>query len=963
MSPVSVGGSEWSGISRYQAGENDNPYSAINPGNRGQLASPPISTGSNSTMNGSFPPRGSSSGSPGGAPSPPSSVARSSVGTGLYAQSESGRSKKDEQFEGVLSEHYVALKRYLAASLRDEKGNPRVNRARDKLLRLSPVQFQELSTDVFDELLRRQQLGRRTPNGGPEGGVPQYLLPKDSFHPKRNQARQKLSTLPPPRFRDLATDVFYELERRFPRFAGGDISRMGSPASVRGPPSRNGNGTPVNGARMRRPSDASSVAQYSMRSESRNGPRPMMNSGLGIPPSPGVPPNDYGRPTPKTFQSNTIVPNKSTMVEDDETGGEDDDEDGDAFGLEGAARKRESKKSSGGSETDKKLIDDYQSQVAELREKLDAMEDNLKQKDDELNAALDGERSRSTAASLEKKEWTELRIELESKLADAQNLTESMQSELERARASQASTERDLRAQIEELREALEAAQSAPRKISGGSPQLEGENEDLRAELRDQQRVAEEVRREAQEFLREMRVLSERTESSYEKEEQLSNTINRLEEEVRDWRNRYARTKAQLRTLRASSIGLSIQQNAGQYAKDGALTQANGVVKDVHVTKFQISIDEILRTARSDEPARVVDFMKAVVVNVRNITQDIDDAPPVSEEMAQLQTKLKSRVSATANNLITASKNFASANGLSPVSLLDAAASHLTSAVVELVRTVKIRPTPAGELEDDDDGNLSPVDTTGFFPVRGPRQSRQENNPPPFQGLRNGRMSADSSMYSPLNSPRQSGMRPGSSGKDSWAARQRPMSRGNANGFNGLNGNGNMNGNGNPSAPMGVGFGIRTQDTDVEDLKIYLEDQTALLVQNIQSLVSSIRSEAGITALLNEITGISDVVGTVVSATETAMSSTGNGPLRTQAEPVVRRLAGIRQRLIEAGEVGRAIADEERDDDEGDRAWRSWTSSLPPIAFQIAHETKDLVTKVDIIDSEQGQGRRDDDFS
>ena len=70
-----------------------------------------------------------------------------------------------------------------------------------------------------------------------------------------------------------------------------------------------------------------------------------MNGGLGIPPSPGMPPNDYGRPTPKTFQSNTIVPNKSTMVEDEETGGEDDDDEGDAFGLEGAAQIRDSKKS------------------------------------------------------------------------------------------------------------------------------------------------------------------------------------------------------------------------------------------------------------------------------------------------------------------------------------------------------------------------------------------------------------------------------------------------------------------------------------------------------------------------------------------------------------------------------------------------------------------------------------------
>ncbi len=353
MSPVSVGGSEWSGISKYQPLDTDPPFSP-NPNTRGQLASPPISSASSSTMNGGFPPRGSSAGSP-GAPSPPSSIARSSVGTGLYAQSESGRSKKDEAFEGTLSEHYVALKRYLAASLRDEKGNPRPNRARDRLLRLSPVQFQELSTDVFDELLRRQRSGRKNPNGPPpNGGPPPYLLPKDSFHPKRNQARQKLSTLPPPRFRDLATDVFYELERRFPMFSDGDVTRVGSPAqSMRGPSRM---GTPVNGMngmpRMRRPSEASSVA-YSMRSESRNGPRLPMNgmNGMGIPPSPGLPPNDYGRPTPKTFQSNTIVPNKSTMVEDDETGGEDNDEDDrDAFGLEGAARNRESKKSTVGSE-------------------------------------------------------------------------------------------------------------------------------------------------------------------------------------------------------------------------------------------------------------------------------------------------------------------------------------------------------------------------------------------------------------------------------------------------------------------------------------------------------------------------------------------------------------------------------------------------------------------------------------
>jgi hypothetical protein len=440
------------------------------------------------------------------------------------------------------------------------------------------------------------------------------------------------------------------------------------------------------------------------------------------------------------------------------------------------------------------------------------MEDNLKQKDDELTSALDRERNRATAANMEKEEWSNMRMDLENKLADAQNLTESLQSELDRVRASQTNTERALRAQIEELQPSGGGSRGL------GNSDLEQENEELRSELREQQRVTEEVRREAQEFLREMRMLSERSGSSYEREEQLSNTVNKLEEEVKDWRNRYARTKTQLRNLRASSIGLAIQQDAAKYAKENDFTQENGLVKDVHVTKFQISIDELLQTARNGDPVRVIEFMKFVVVNVRKITQDIDEAPSSSRELVQQQAKLKSRVSATANNLITASKNFASANGLSPVSLLDAAASHLTSAVVELVRTVKIRPTPAGELEDDDDGKLEPVDSTGFFPVRDPRQ---ENNPPPFQGLRS-RISDDSSRYSPVNSPRESTMRPRSSGKDSWAGRQRSQSRGalNMNGANGVNG---LNGNNNkslPPAPMGVGFGIRTQDSDVEELKV-----------------------------------------------------------------------------------------------------------------------------------------------
>lgn len=216
-------------------------------------------------MNGGFPsqqgPRSA------GGPSPPPSVGRSSTATDLYARESGQRPNRDADNEGVLGQHYVALKRYLSQTSRDGKPTLPANKARDKLQRLTSVQFLELSTDVFDELLRRQAFSRRPPNAPPSVGPPAYLLAEDNFHPKRNQARQKLSSLGPPRFRDLATDVFCELERRFPRFVAGDIPRMTSPQSARAP-SRPGTamssmsgmgGMPPRGMNRRQPSNASSI--------------------------------------------------------------------------------------------------------------------------------------------------------------------------------------------------------------------------------------------------------------------------------------------------------------------------------------------------------------------------------------------------------------------------------------------------------------------------------------------------------------------------------------------------------------------------------------------------------------------------------------------------------------------------------------------------------------------------------
>ena len=114
-------------------------------------------------------------------------------------------------------------------------------------------------------------------------------------------------------------------------------------------------------------------------------------------------------------------------------------------------------------------------------------------------------------------------------------------------------------------------------------------------------------------------------------------------------------------------------------------------------------------------------------------------------------------------------------------------------------------------------------------------------------------------------------------------------------------------------------------DEDLEPLKIFLGAQTESLVSSIQSLVTSIRNEAGIVEVRGHIDAISFVVGKVVSSTEGTMSQEDlkRMGLNTQSgrEGMLDRLGDCRRRLVELGERGDM-------------------KSLPGVAFEIARETK-----------------------
>lgn len=685
--------------------------------------------------------------------------------------------------EETLSQHYNILKRYLASSLRDEKGNNKVNRARDKLLRLSPVQFQELSTDVYDELLRRQSAAGQQTSG--PGQVPSYLLPKNNFHPKRNQARQKLSSLPPPRFRDLATDVFYELERRFPRFAGAEIGRNGSPApSVRGPPSRVGtpNGMRPGSRGQGQPGPGQGpIAGYGPPRNASLGSQVM--AGLGIP-GVGGPDDAYGRPTAKTFQSSTIIPNKSTLVEDDDdqTGPEDNDDGRSEF----SRRRRDTGNTQRSvamlSDRDRRAIADLEIQVNDLQGKIGRLETTVKDRDFEiqdLRQAYDGKEQAN-------REWVNLKDNLETKLAEAQKLNTDLRSELERVKSDKTTVERQLRSELDQMTKRGDSSESE------WKTRYEGLNKahlELQNEMKQQQVTAREVKQEATGFLNEMKMLSERSTKTYEREELLVRQNYRLEEQVDEWKSRYARAKAQLRALRTSSAPFQ-QVNVGQFAKAGDLIQQDGLVQDIHVTRFQVAIDELLQNARTSSAESVLPSVRQVVIAVRQITQDIGEAS--NDPTGQQISKLKGKVSATANNLITASKNFAASNGLSPVSLLDAATSHLTTAAVELIRLVKIHPSPASELEMEEEDN-----------------SVIAESPAAYYGIQHDRMSyGGESIYSSPSSPR-----PRNAFADPVQTKQAYHHR------NLSSRDAAMNGIKAPSQTK-IGFGIREQEDDLEELNV-----------------------------------------------------------------------------------------------------------------------------------------------
>lgn len=112
------------------------------------------------------------------------------------------------------------------------------------------------------------------------------------------------------------------------------------------------------------------------------------------------------------------------------------------------------------------------------------------------------------------------------------------------------------------------------------------------------------------------------------------------------------------------------------------------------------------------------------------------------------------------------------------------------------------------------------------------------------------------------------------------------------------------------------------------------------MVQSIQSLVASIRAEEGMSAIETHVSAIANVVANVVTSTEHLIHDrSGDAALRERSESTVQALDECRGRLMGTSADGHDVSSPEQ--------LREITNQLPPIAFEIARQTKELVQRLE----------------
>ncbi|CAO3680778.1 unnamed protein product [Rhizopus stolonifer] len=212
----------------------------------------------------------------------------------------------------------------------------------------------------------------------------------------------------------------------------------------------------------------------------------------------------------------------------------------------------------------------------------------------------------------------------------------------------------------------------------------------IKEDYHQQQDAVCEVKRETKDMLGELKRLAKLNEKLMVERESTDNTIQDLKIQIKDWQTKYEKTRIELRSVKAYPVD---NRKSNDFIKESFLQpQKNGVINYDHILTFQTCIDDLLSTARSNNQINVIQVMKTIVTICKSITKQVETSETqLSSDTTYTLYELKTRFSTALSDLLVAAKHHASGMGISPVSLLDSSAGHLTAVVVDLAKLVGMK--------------------------------------------------------------------------------------------------------------------------------------------------------------------------------------------------------------------------------------------------------------------------------
>jgi len=391
--------------------------------------------------------------------------------------------------------------------------------------------------------------------------------------------------------------------------------------------------------------------------------------------------------------------------------------------------------------------------------------------------------------------------------------------------------------------------------------------------------IVDQLRSDMEGLLLELNDLSRRNDELMTAKDSDLVVIRDLDQQLKDYKRKYEQAKTELRNVKATSQ-LFLQTPRFDKVDDQLPVSADGGVLDIHITAFVSAIDGLLTAGRSNAPTRVLTPMKSVINSVTSITEDVR----LFERRAQrdrsdvdLDTlrSLRERADATLSNLVAATKTHATSSGMSPVSLLDAAASHVSATITDIGRTLFIRKATKAEQDQILSMPYSSASTAtnGFSPSLRSLDEARSSHQRKGSATSRGRFSETVSGLSTSRPYGDSIRRPPSENSSEQTNSPPPIFD------HGANSGGVLSDD--SAQPDG------TEDAWTE-LKPYLEAQTESIVYAIQSVLSGVRSPTPSPTLNENLTQIITIVSSIVAVCNDnippASSQQGNETLRELSE-------------------------------------------------------------------------------